>query len=60
MDQLAYWIGYSFMVVGGLLTAAAVLAVMAWGAFEIIAKRVGLTKIIFEWYREKMIGRRGG
>lgn len=57
MNLMAMLIGYTFMLAGGGLILISLLTITAWGTFEIIAKRWGATKLIYEWYREKQIAK---
>lgn len=51
-DQLAYWIGVFVLTLGGVAIAIAAVAFLAWEAFEIVARRLGWIKMIWEWRRD--------
>lgn len=60
IDQIAYFVGYAVMIVGGVLVAALSVAALAWMTFEYVVNRIGYLKRIIEWReaakRERMAG----
>jgi hypothetical protein len=47
LDLLAMWLGYGVMLVGG----AAILALLAWWAFDVIATRLGWVRLFYRHSR---------
>ena len=45
LDRLAYWIGYTVMVAGGI----AVTALILWECVELVFRRLGWTQKCLRW-----------
>ena len=59
LDDLARYIGMAVIFVGGPLLALLILILLAWQAFEVIARRVGWTKRVMEWREAAIREKRG-
>lgn len=49
MDQIAYFIGYAVLILGGGLLAMLTIAALGWVTFEYLVNRLGYLKRIIEW-----------
>lgn len=55
MDQLAYWIGWTLISMGGTMLALAALACIAWGTNEIVWRQIGDWQTLCDYMRWKQV-----
>jgi hypothetical protein len=49
LDDLAWYLGMSILIAGGIAFSATAIVLMAWMTFEVVARRVGWVKMVLEW-----------